>query len=472
MNGRTNSTKGGDIVYDGPLIPLEPVTQFAIVPRDGSALLTWVDPVDKVASPGGESVANWSHTDIIRKVGSAPIDINDGELAVRETIRNQYQTAAFTDIGLENNKKYHYAAYAISNYNMISDGTLNSVIPVRATPQYYTKLSESTSPDNILHRVFMGLSCTDKHAVIAGGQVRSNVKTNSAYAISSSLSKQNLNSIDSHGSVTSVATGAHHIIYGNSGNGDKVTSYDDSTLSKTSLADLATPDWNSSGISASVTFNDCGIFTAVHYVPSSGYSSIPSDAMYVYSDNLTVDSSHTLATATINASCAADEHHVLIAGGQLNNSTSANSTRVDTVNAFDLAFTRQVLTPLRKARDSAAGVNVGKYYVFAGGYSTYNSMTGEPNFGRLQTVDAYDENLTRISVNDIPITNVGGYFGTKCGINALLLLSTTYAWYDPSLTLTQLDHTSEREGEICGTMGDYAMFFTYSTDNVEIFHNV
>ena len=99
MNGRTNSSDVTiqEINY-GALIPLEAPTNLVLTPVNARVDITWTDPVDKVASPGGEDVALWDHTVIIRKAGSAPTGPDDGELIYTETSRNQHQYDVYSDI--------------------------------------------------------------------------------------------------------------------------------------------------------------------------------------------------------------------------------------------------------------------------------------------------------------------------------------------------------------------------------------
>ena len=115
MNGRTNSSDVTiqEINY-GALIPLEAPTNLVLTPLNARVDITWTDPVDKVASPGGEDVALWDRTVIVRKAGSAPTGPDDGEIIYTETIRNQHQYDVYSDT---NNVINNITNTIITNFN-------------------------------------------------------------------------------------------------------------------------------------------------------------------------------------------------------------------------------------------------------------------------------------------------------------------------------------------------------------------
>jgi hypothetical protein len=109
-------------IETGSKVPLEAVTQLKAVAGNAKVSLTWTDPVDKTATPGGEVVAAWAHTKIIRKVGSAPAGPNDGVLVVESGVRNQYQSTPYVDTEVSNDVTYFYAAYAYTETGVVSEG--------------------------------------------------------------------------------------------------------------------------------------------------------------------------------------------------------------------------------------------------------------------------------------------------------------------------------------------------------------
>ena len=140
MNGRTNSTKDGDTIINGTLIPLEPPTNLEFVPRNQAVRITWEDPLDKYTTPGDDLVTAWDHTLLIRKEGSAPSSPTDGVEILKETTRNQYIENYYTDENLTNGITYHYALYAYGTNNTVSDPTISSVEARTGVPVYYKQL--------------------------------------------------------------------------------------------------------------------------------------------------------------------------------------------------------------------------------------------------------------------------------------------------------------------------------------------
>lgn len=145
MNGKTNVTSGPNT--DVMEVSLDPVTGFVAEEGTGKVLLSWTDPLDKYATPEGETaqdpqqlVSVWSHTLIVRKEGSDPVDENDGVVVLRSSVRNQYASAQYSDSNVENGIEYHYGAFAINKDGIASDGVYSS-----ATPRVYdTVLANNT----------------------------------------------------------------------------------------------------------------------------------------------------------------------------------------------------------------------------------------------------------------------------------------------------------------------------------------
>ena len=134
MNGRTNSsdvTINEIIVNEGVSIPLEAPTGFSGTSGDGTATITWTDPVNKYANPGGELVSDWSHDIVIRKQGSAPSSPTDGVQILQTTTRDQAASEPYVDSGLTNDQEYYYGIYAYNQFGLESEGLIGSVTPTR-----------------------------------------------------------------------------------------------------------------------------------------------------------------------------------------------------------------------------------------------------------------------------------------------------------------------------------------------------
>ena len=146
MNGRTNSS--GSSVNDLQ-IPLDPCTNLECVAGNAQVELTWTDPLNKYATPEGEVaedpdqlVSVWHHTVVIRKVGSAPVGIDDGIVVVSSEVKNQYQSTAYIDTGLVNDTTYYYGVFAINEDGVPGIPGIESVTPKLGTP--LSELAEGT----------------------------------------------------------------------------------------------------------------------------------------------------------------------------------------------------------------------------------------------------------------------------------------------------------------------------------------
>ena len=138
MNGRTNS-HGSTI--DDLQVPLDPCTNFRAEAGNGSVTLYWDDPVDKYATPEGETAQNpqqlvsvWDHTTVVRKVGSQPANPNDGIIVTSSGVRDQYLSTGYMDTELINDTTYHYGVFAYNVAGVASDGVFTSATPIEGTP--------------------------------------------------------------------------------------------------------------------------------------------------------------------------------------------------------------------------------------------------------------------------------------------------------------------------------------------------
>lgn len=132
MNGRTNSsdvTVTEVVVQEGVSIPLEAPTSFSGTSGDGTATITWTDPLNKYANPGGELVSDWSHDIVVRKQGSAPSSPTDGVQVLQTTTRDQVASEPYVDSGLTNDQEYYYGIYAYNQFGLESEGLIGTVTP-------------------------------------------------------------------------------------------------------------------------------------------------------------------------------------------------------------------------------------------------------------------------------------------------------------------------------------------------------
>ena len=466
MNGRTNSTKDGDTIINGALIPLEPITNFDLVAQDKEILLRWEDPVDKTATPGGELVAEWDRTIIVRKIGSQPTSSTDGTIATTETTRNQYQATDFHDQGLINNTEYHYAAYAYSKYNVFSDGVFNQGTPDPATPVFY-KYTDQGFPGNQRHDI--GSSSGTNHALITGGTLTyENGQSWSDYsgadAYDSELTFQSWVADLSTGygdSTCGAFCNNKHIIMVS---GEIPYAIDDSALTRQKLSNVSATTRYKFG--ASLSFNNNGMFAGgTEY--GSPYS-VESDISIYYNSTLTMQTLESLSEARSNMLAAANENYLIYAGGM--DGADWQDLNYSTTDAYNSNFTKIQIAELSTERKAGyndsqdggngGGCNVGNYLIFAGGNESV-------------VTEAYDESLTRSTIASlIPesggATNVDCTLAEPCGENTLICMTTPnggstngYNWYDAALTLhriTGVPNMANYGFNTSAIVGDYVLF--------------
>ena len=146
MNGRTNS-HGSSI--NELQVPLDPCTNLRAEAGNGEVTLYWDDPVDKYATPEGETaqdpqqlVSVWDHTVVVRKVGSQPAIPSDGIVVTSSGVGDKYLSTGYTDTSLTNDTTYYYGVFAINEDGVESDGAFISATPVIGNP--LSELSEGT----------------------------------------------------------------------------------------------------------------------------------------------------------------------------------------------------------------------------------------------------------------------------------------------------------------------------------------
>lgn len=152
----------------GVRIPLEAPTGLILTAKDASILISWTDPVNKVANPGGEAVSTWLYSVLVRKTGSAPKSMYDGTVIVKETVRNKYKSSPFTDSGLVNGIKYYYGVFSVNTIGMSGPGITGSATPSDAFPTFTGHFT--ISDNNQLYAA--SLTNTKNHFVLAGGANR------------------------------------------------------------------------------------------------------------------------------------------------------------------------------------------------------------------------------------------------------------------------------------------------------------
>lgn len=318
----------------GVRIPLEAPTAFSLAPQDGKFLLTWTDPVDKVATPGGEAVATWNYTIVIRKVGSVPQTPTDGIEILREHTRNQYQSTAYVDDSyIENGVTYYYAVFAVSTIGVLSEPATANGEPMPASPEFLK--NETISPIN---KNDASVSATQNHVVIVGGDNGSGTSTD----LSTVVTTFDVN-------LTKGTLSPYNSVY-------------------------ATPG----------QFNGHAIFMGGD---SSKYGGTFENGVRAYTPSLTTRSlsmsnPHS-GYNVIGLGCS--ETHVLFAGGE------DGSTIVD---GYNTAFTRVSPTALSRGVSGMSGCSVGEYIIFAGGYPRNVTTAYSSTLTKIENLSALYQSTT------------------------------------------------------------------------------
>lgn len=111
-----------------PKVPLDAISVFTVEWWDTEATIKWTDPTDLTVN--WVLITSWSSTKLVRKIGSAPANVNDWTLVLTETTRNTYSSTWYTDTWLTNGTTYYYAAFAIAdNWLVTISSTTPSVTP-------------------------------------------------------------------------------------------------------------------------------------------------------------------------------------------------------------------------------------------------------------------------------------------------------------------------------------------------------
>ena len=364
MNGRTNSSDVTiqEINY-GALIPLEAATNLQIVRGDASAYLSWTDPVDKYANPGGDLVAEFDHTLVIRKENTAPTSPTDGTVILKTTSRDQYKTEMFHDTGLTNRQLYYYGIYPYTTYGVPSTGINANTLPSDGNAVYLKDIEfvslggaiPSHGDVTATVRYQMAAAPTYNHLIFSGGQV-SGPKNSSDYE---------------YGIVR------------------LTDAYDSVTLTKTAIANAPV----SAAEMKSVSNGKYAIFAGGKSEPY--YRPDRNTTAYAYDDNLSMIKSFSnislggaYGDSMWPASISSDTYAMFGGGG-------SSRSETDIVHIFNTSLTYQTKT-LQQKRYMLGGGIAGSNYVFAGG-GWYAGTSNDNNL----LVDAFNSSLTKINISNL-----------------------------------------------------------------------
>lgn len=129
--------------------PVGNISSFSAKSNDKQVTLTWQDSDDVTVTDSNNNVitiAKWKGTKILRKIGSYPVNENDGVLVVDNGVRNQYQTTGFVDTGLVNDTEYFYMAFPYTGEDVytVDENNRISATPIK-TKIYGIEIDEGNS---------------------------------------------------------------------------------------------------------------------------------------------------------------------------------------------------------------------------------------------------------------------------------------------------------------------------------------
>lgn len=403
----------------GVRIPLETPTSFVATPASGKILLSWTDPVDKVANPGGEAVATWNYTTVVRKVGSAPQTPGDGVEIVREHTRNQYQSTTYTDeLYIENGITYHYAVFAVSTIGVWSTPATATAMSRPEEFSYHDTIT-ITWPYSDFSHIYSAASTTN-HAIF-NGFAPSDPDDDHARPYIVAITKDGIaNSLASNGGLLCASTSLNGNAYFAGGS--------PGIIGSSPSSDARTP-----------------------------YVRRISPSLSMSSGNMR-ESVSSAAAATVS-------DNVLIAGGEHieGNWQTYSNVSIANVDAFNSSMTRTALQDLSNPRCAFAGASTENHAIFAGGNG--GKVDGIDVSGS-NFVDAYDSFLTKVSSISALSYSPGLLVARRVGGSAIFAGGAngeTYYWnvesYNDSLTKQALDNMTQGRYFFAGVATDTHVLF-------------
>lgn len=354
---------------NGVRIPLEAPDPPSLVGLTSTIEVKWTDPVNKVASPGGELVSEWSYSVLVRKEGSAPTSPNDGVQLLTTKIRDQYKDSAYVDQDVTSGTTYYYAVYSYTTLGLRSEPGIASVIPVEKVQ--YQGLG---TPLRQARRNPTGISIGD-YALFCGGYNNGDVGTVDTY--NSSLTRGTSSNVPaSTGSGTTIS--GHYAVYCS---GYAARAYD-AGLTIHNLPNLTTARGDGH-VAASV---------GTYAIIEGGDDSYGAD---IYNETLTKVTTPEAFVSVNGTFVAASEisKYAMFAGGRSGNTVYSYVRAVDS----DLVTT----TPNGLSRDGVRTATHTSNHVLFGGMG-YTGVSLPDNEGY---VDAYDSSLTRRALTRLTVGN-------------------------------------------------------------------
>lgn len=156
VNG-TLSVIGGGSGSDGSGIPPSNCKNLTIKKSGLNYSLKWQDPDDTILDK--QTLSSWGKTVIVRKEGSFPADIDDGDIIIENTTKDAYFETALTDTVENANSDYYYKAFPVSlngaiNYNAKNNFTEAIIYEFCINPNESNPAARVTYPAGCVNENF------------------------------------------------------------------------------------------------------------------------------------------------------------------------------------------------------------------------------------------------------------------------------------------------------------------------------
>jgi hypothetical protein len=285
-----------------------------------------------------------------------------------------------------NSERQKLSGASIGNYALFAGGCDAVKSPNSSVESIDASLTRASRTGLNTARYNMASTVVGNYAIFAGGQTNKSSSSSSYFskvfeAYNTSLSRQTLADVVLQAvsaELSATTLGNYAIFAGGCANNSTFRAHCqavDGSLTSRNLTNLSVAKF----ALASATVGDYAIFSG-----GACFSPGFSDTIDVIDKSLTkIGVSITLSVARMYLTGIALGNYAIFAGGYgRGNDTAANDGTFDTVDVFDESLTRVSVTGLSLARESLASATVGNYALFAGGI--------DKNGGYSAIVDVYE----------------------------------------------------------------------------------
>lgn len=445
----------------GVRIPLEPPTEFTVLRGNAENTLSWVDPVDKVANPGGEPVSTWAYDVLVRRSDRYPTSPSDGYPVFRNTVKNQGGAGvSYTDTGLTNGVPYYYALYSYTTIGVVSEAATGTATPVGGIVHAGT-LTALSGVDQKLAGAAAG-----SYMVFAGGTKYT------ATAYDASLTRVNISAIDLNktaGGEFAAASTANHAIFsgavhGTRSNSDQLNgisgtcaavSVYNSSLTLTEYSQTKDAQGASMPLGASYQ-NQVGCSVEGRALFAYGEGAYGSGNLTYYSNTQVIALNDSLTQTTVYLGNSYRDVEGCVSCGMTSLGNYCFIGPGEYSDRYGTHFSDQIsiiTSSLTYVKADTHSQTTQKYQTIVASSPTHAFFAGS---GTRATV--FDTSLTKTTPNNLPHTVTNGA-GVKIGEYALFANINGVFAYDHALVQTTPEGLSVPRSHACGVpFEDRALF--------------